>query len=124
MRHSRAPSRPTLSGESMVQPSPRAAGTPQAGFVWPSACVADAASTKTAAKPRRRNFLPTSPMLPSPLLWLRRRRDRDLYRRSLQHPLMESVELRIGLAPAAIGKAEIGIAEYAYEPDLYDIERP
>src|SRR5258705_12734641 len=124
MRHSRTLSRPTLSGQSMVQPSPRVAGTPQAGFVWPSACVADAASTKTAAKRRRRYGLLPSRMLPSPFPLLRRRWDRDLYRRSLQHSLMEGVELRIGLAPAAIGKAEIGIAEHAYEPDLYDIERP
>src|SRR6266478_1962506 len=58
------------------------------------------------------------------LLWLlRRRRDRDFHRGPLHHLLMEGVELRIGLAPAAIGKAEIGIAEHADEADLRDVER-
>src|SRR3979490_1688249 len=37
---------------------------------------------------------------------------------------MEGVETRVGLAPAAIGKTEIGIAEHADEADLYDVERP
>ena len=36
---------------------------------------------------------------------------------------MEGVELRIGLAPAAIGEAEIGIAEHADKADLRDVER-
>src|SRR5665647_3828206 len=54
---------------------------------------------------------------------LRRRRQRDLHRRPLQHLLMEGIELRIGLAPAAIGKAEIGIAEHAGKRDLRDVER-
>src|SRR6476620_9957247 len=120
MAHSRPLSRPTLSGESMVQPSPRAAGTPQDGFAWLSAGVADTASTKTAARPRRRNRLLPSRMLPSPFPLLRRRRDRDFHRRPLQHLLMESVELRIGLAPAAIGKAKIGIAQHANKADLHN----
>ena len=34
MPQSRTLSRPTLSGELIVHPSPRAAGTPQAGLVW------------------------------------------------------------------------------------------
>src|SRR4051794_2934652 len=124
MRHSRAPSKPALSGESMVQPSPRAAGTPQGGFAWLSAGVVDTASTKTAARPRRRTRLLPSRMLPSPFPLLRRRRDRDFHRRPLQHLLMESVEFWIGLAPAAIGKAEIRITEHANKADLRYVERP
>src|SRR6185437_13869865 len=55
---------------------------------------------------------------------LRWRRDRDLDRRPRQHFFVEGIEFRIRLAPAAIGKAEIGIAEYADKTDLGDIERP
>src|SRR5689334_18519563 len=54
----------------------------------------------------------------------RRRRYRDFHRRPFHHLLIEGVELRVGLAPAAIGKAEIGIAEHADEADLGDVERP
>src|SRR6185312_12596728 len=124
MRHSRAPSRPTPSGESIVQPSPRAAGTPQAGFVWPSAQVVDKANAKTAVKPRRRNFLLPSRMQPSLFLLLCRGRYRDFHRRPLEHLPVKRVELRIGLAPAAIGEAEVGIAEHANKADLRDVERP
>ena len=55
---------------------------------------------------------------------LRRRRHRDLHRRPLQHLLIEGVEFWVGLAPAAIGKAEVGIAEHANKSDLHDVERP
>src|SRR3954463_1567223 len=58
-----------------------------------------------------------------PILASRRRRRRDLHRRPLQHFLMERIEFWIGLAPAAIGKAEIGITEHANEADLGDRER-
>src|ERR1700732_3783082 len=54
---------------------------------------------------------------------LRRRRHGYLDRRPRQHLFVEGIELRIGLAPAAIGKAEIGIAEHAGERDLRDVER-
>src|ERR1700751_2581285 len=36
---------------------------------------------------------------------------------------MKRVELGIGLAPTAIGEAEIGIAKHADEADLGDVER-
>src|ERR1700754_4727156 len=122
MPQSRAPSRPTLSGVAMVQPSSRAAGIPQGRPVCPHAAVA-AASTNMAARPRCRNFLPPSRMLPSPCSLLRGRRHRDFHRGPFQNFLIEGVELRIGLAPAAIGKPEIGIAEHADEADLGGIER-
>src|SRR5690348_18326488 len=54
---------------------------------------------------------------------LRRRWHRNLDRWPLQHLLMELVELGIRLAPPAIGKAEVGIAEHADKADLRDGER-
>src|SRR5207302_9814845 len=123
MAQSGALLRPTLSGVAMVQPSSSAVGVPQAGFDCPQAGT-DEAYKNAAAKPRRRNLLLPARMLPSPIRALRRRRDRDLHRRPLQHFLMEGIELRIGLAPAAVRKAEIGIAEHADEADLRDVEWP
>src|SRR4051812_23670969 len=115
MAHNRSPSRPELSGVAMFQPSSSAVGTPQA------ACVcAMGTSRRAAARARRRNGLPSSRMLPPPFWLLRRRRDRYFHRRPLQHFLMEGVEFWVGLAPAAIGKAEIGIAEHADQADLRD----
>src|SRR6186713_1261872 len=128
MPQRRSPSRPTLSGVAVGQPSPTEAGFPQARLRWPMAsswvcaAAADAANRKRAARPRRRNALPPSRMRCLHSLVLRRRRDRDFHRWPLQHLLMESIELRIGLAPAAIGKAEVGIAEHADQADLRDIE--
>ena len=47
---SRAPSRPTLSGEAMVQPSFSAVGVPQAGLVSAYAVAIEPAAAKTAAR--------------------------------------------------------------------------
>src|SRR6476660_2281347 len=55
---------------------------------------------------------------------LSRRRHRDFYRGPGQHLFVECIQVRIGLAPAAIRKAEVGVAEHAYQPDLRDIEWP
>src|SRR6478672_13110924 len=103
MAQRRELSRPTLSGEAMVQPSPSAVGVPQGGLVCAQP-VAVVANKNPAVRPRRRNLLLPSRMLPSPI-GLCRWWGRDLHRRPLQHLLMEGVELRINLAPAAIGKA-------------------
>src|SRR5437868_14086569 len=100
----------------MLQPSSSAVGVPQAGLLCPRA-GAEAASSRAAAIARRRHLLLPSRMLPSPFSMLRRRRDRNLHGRPLQHLLVERVEFWIGLAPAAVGKAEIGIAEHADEAD-------
>src|SRR4051794_34376888 len=52
------------------------------------------------------------------------RRHGDLHGLALQHLLVEGVEGRKRLAPAAIGEAIIGIAEHADEVDGDDVERP
>src|SRR5579864_557262 len=52
-----------------------------------------------------------------------RRRHGILDRRPLHHLLMERRGLRKRLAPAAIGEAEVGVAEGADQRDLGDVER-
>src|SRR3954453_17881290 len=130
MPQSCAPSMPTLSGDAVNQPSSVDDGGSQARFrcpgTMPSACTEVVetvnASMRLAPRMPRRGKRSSIILLPAVAI-LRRWRHRDLHGGPLQHFLVERVELRIGLAPAAIGEAEVGIAEHADEADLRDVER-
>src|SRR3954451_1033907 len=130
MPQSGAPSMPTLSGAAAVQPLSVDDGGSQARFrcpgTMPSARTGVAetvnASTRLAPRMPRRGKRSCIILLPAVAI-LRRGRHRDLHGGPLQHLLVEGVELRIGLAPAAFGEAEVGIAEYADQADLRDVER-
>src|SRR4051794_21215023 len=119
MPQSCAPSMPTLSGDAVVQPSSADDGGSQARFRCPGGMpsarteVVETVKASTRLAPRiLRRGKRSRIILPLAVAILRRGRHRDLHRGPLQHFLVEGVELRIGLAPAAIGEAEVGIAEH------------